>query len=114
FGVLLCDLALCFSSSAPPALSPLSLHAALPILARLVHRGQVAGVHPAVGVDCLSGLVGFVPVPAHHRVAACAQLPGLTARLLGEDRKSTRLNSSHVSISYAVFCLKKKRKRCGN
>src|SRR5689334_23592578 len=29
----------------------------------------------------------------------------------GEDRKSTRLNSSHSSISYAVFCLKKKRKR---
>src|SRR5439155_23874001 len=28
--------------------------------------------------------------------------------LLGEDRKSTRLNSSHVAISYAVFCLKKK------
>src|SRR5699024_12301099 len=28
-----------------------------------------------------------------------------------EDRKSTRLNSSHVSISYAVFCLKKKNKR---
>src|SRR5699024_11903425 len=27
----------------------------------------------------------------------------------GEDRKSTRLNSSHVSISYAVFCLKKKK-----
>src|SRR5207249_7892362 len=29
----------------------------------------------------------------------------------GEDRKSTRLNSSHVSISYAVFCLKKKKKQ---
>src|SRR5689334_23446051 len=29
---------------------------------------------------------------------------------LGEDRKSTRLNSSHSSISYAVFCLKKKKK----
>src|SRR5207249_5565191 len=29
----------------------------------------------------------------------------------GRDRKSTRLNSSHVSISYAVFCLKKKKKR---
>src|SRR5690554_7167887 len=29
---------------------------------------------------------------------------------LGEDRKSTRLNSSHVRISYAVFCLKKKKK----
>src|SRR5699024_11945221 len=28
----------------------------------------------------------------------------------GSDRKSTRLNSSHVSISYAVFCLKKKKK----
>src|SRR5690242_13084021 len=28
-----------------------------------------------------------------------------------EDRKSTRLNSSHMSISYAVFCLKKKKKR---
>src|SRR6267378_480781 len=28
-----------------------------------------------------------------------------------QDRKSTRLNSSHVEISYAVFCLKKKRKR---
>src|SRR5690348_17996614 len=29
---------------------------------------------------------------------------------VGEDRKSTRLNSSHPSISYAVFCLKKKKK----
>src|SRR5438067_3891794 len=29
----------------------------------------------------------------------------------GSDRKSTRLNSSHVSISYAVFCLKKKKKK---
>src|SRR3712207_8998606 len=31
--------------------------------------------------------------------------------LLGEDRKSTRLNSSHANISYAVFCLKKKKKK---
>src|SRR5690242_21791628 len=30
------------------------------------------------------------------------------------DRKSTRLNSSHMSISYAVFCLKKKKKKKGN
>src|SRR5690625_6946995 len=29
----------------------------------------------------------------------------------GRDRKSTRLNSSHVAISYAVFCLKKKKRR---
>src|SRR5699024_11892048 len=36
---------------------------------------------------------------------------GLTGRILGDprDRKSTRLNSSHVSISYAGFCLKKKK-----
>src|SRR3712207_8821621 len=32
------------------------------------------------------------------------------ARILGLDRKSTRLNSSHANISYAVFCLKKKNK----
>src|SRR5690606_40387822 len=31
-----------------------------------------------------------------------------------EDRKSTRLNSSHVKISYAVFCLKKKKKKTHN
>src|SRR5699024_12323918 len=34
----------------------------------------------------------------------------ITNNPLGLDRKSTRLNSSHVSISYAVFCLKKKKK----
>src|SRR3712207_6872518 len=32
-------------------------------------------------------------------------------KLRGEDRKSTRLNSSHANISYAVFCLKKKHNR---
>src|SRR4051812_49799222 len=36
--------------------------------------------------------------------------PNLAARNL-RDRKSTRLNSSHMSISYAVFCLKKKKKK---
>src|SRR3989454_2272896 len=34
-------------------------------------------------------------------------------RLPGQDRKSTRLNSSHLVISYAVFCLKKKNKSHG-
>src|SRR3712207_7820834 len=33
------------------------------------------------------------------------------AQAEGEDRKSTRLNSSHANISYAVFCLKKKKNR---
>src|SRR5262245_63367624 len=35
----------------------------------------------------------------------------IEAQVLDEDRKSTRLNSSHLGISYAVFCLKKKKKR---
>src|SRR5256885_3765427 len=39
-------------------------------------------------------------------------LPGQTL-LVVEDRKSTRLNSSHLVISYAVFCLKKKKSKYG-
>src|SRR5690625_5957234 len=38
-------------------------------------------------------------------------LMGLEREMKRKDRKSTRLNSSHVSISYAVFCLKKKKKQ---
>src|SRR5690625_5854442 len=38
-----------------------------------------------------------------------AQLRPLTRATIHRDRKSTRLNSSHVAISYAVFCLKKKK-----
>src|SRR5947209_10562248 len=34
--------------------------------------------------------------------------------VISEDRKSTRLNSSHANISYAVFCLKKKKKKKNN
>src|SRR5262245_64521942 len=41
-------------------------------------------------------------------VAALGELP--QARALLADRKSTRLNSSHLGISYAVFCLKKKKR----
>src|SRR5690606_40501426 len=36
---------------------------------------------------------------------------GVLLSLFSSDRKSTRLNSSHVKISYAVFCLKKKKKK---
>src|SRR5699024_11722709 len=39
-----------------------------------------------------------------------AEAPGRLNQTGRADRKSTRLNSSHVSISYAVFCLKKKRR----
>src|SRR3712207_7866550 len=38
--------------------------------------------------------------------------PGHREAHHGGDRKSTRLNSSHANISYAVFCLKKKKKDC--
>src|SRR5439155_27160575 len=46
--------------------------------------------------------------PRNGRQAA--KVVELSERLVG-DRKSTRLNSSHVAISYAVFCLKKKKKK---
>src|SRR5258707_4527139 len=42
-------------------------------------------------------------------VAVAAALAG-EPQAVGQDRKSTRLNSSHANISYAVFCLKKKKK----
>src|SRR5438067_4548854 len=49
-----------------------------------------------------------VPTPA----TKCVTRPSVWRQISGRvtDRKSTRLNSSHVSISYAVFCLKKKKK----
>src|SRR4051812_49907157 len=48
----------------------------------------------------------------HRRTEVLDRDPPLAAgdHSHGEDRKSTRLNSSHMSISYAVFCLKKKKK----
>src|SRR5436853_5250491 len=45
---------------------------------------------------------------AQHRIGPIDRLAKSDA---GRDRKSTRLNSSHLGISYAVFCLKKKKKR---
>src|SRR3712207_8729204 len=48
----------------------------------------------------------------HERAAARARLQPLQpVHGAGGDRKSTRLNSSHANISYAVFCLKKKKKK---
>src|SRR5437773_9574213 len=43
--------------------------------------------------------VGLISPPPHHDIYSIEDLA---------DRKSTRLNSSHITISYAVFCLKKK------
>src|SRR3712207_7356342 len=48
---------------------------------------------------------------AGGRPARSAAGPGHDPAFLPEDRKSTRLNSSHANISYAVFCLKKKKTR---
>src|SRR5688572_31586179 len=56
-----------------------------------------AVLHPGPGAD----VVGSVGVVGGDFFAAERE---------GEDRKSTRLNSSHSQISYAVFCLKKKKK----
>src|SRR5437773_9764116 len=48
--------------------------------------------------------------PQHLLVALLEQEGGIVVPVLQRDRKSTRLNSSHITISYAVFCLKKKTK----
>src|SRR5438874_12094832 len=79
-----------FNDPATAEIYTLSLHDALPISAR---DGPRAG--PAAGDR--GGDRRLLPVPRERR------------RI--EDRKSTRLNSSHVEISYAVFCLKKKNRR---
>src|SRR3712207_6889156 len=66
----------------------------------------------AVDVDILPP-VNPVADSAGHTVAAGgrAEAGRLSGRQgVAEDRKSTRLNSSHANISYAVFCLKKKKK----
>src|SRR5437870_11118841 len=44
-------------------------------------------------------------------VAMAASTGAALVSIISLDRKSTRLNSSHVAISYAVFCLKKKKKK---
>src|SRR3712207_8599801 len=48
--------------------------------------------------------------PRIRDLAVCQR--GLFVALYDADRKSTRLNSSHANISYAVFCLKKKKSAC--
>src|SRR5437870_11485216 len=80
-----------FNDTATTEIYTLSLHDALPIFA-----GEQALPVEALGNECRAG----------------ERRPRLLVGHLEEeqDRKSTRLNSSHVAISYAVFCLKKKKK----
>src|SRR5690606_39763557 len=91
-----------------------SLHDALPILALLVYQ-LLASVHIlaalAFDVAVLYFTLGFRQFSHHFteiQLAIKASDLDRARQLLEEDRKSTRLNSSHVKISYAVFCLKKK------
>src|SRR5690348_17905586 len=59
-----------------------------------------------------SGVDGLLARRRRHQHLRLALAPGVGTETLGSgDRKSTRLNSSHPSISYAVFCLKKKKKK---
>src|SRR5690349_24255301 len=79
-------------------------------------EGRDGGVREGAG-DLVRSRELFAPVernqPADRRtessdVEAAELWPDRDARRTRRDRKSTRLNSSHVEISYAVFCLKKK------
>src|SRR5690606_7586105 len=104
-------------------LSPAIVKAAMLTRLTNVSKGK-SGIHKSV-VQLLAELINRDIVPvifAHGGVGASGdlvQLAHLALVLIGEgevlykgerrDRKSTRLNSSHVKISYAVFCLKTKR-----
>src|SRR5437660_12871855 len=76
------------------AIYTLSLHDALPIFP----LRDTAGSDGAVTGDRHGDVVEMV-----------RGVPDVAASAVDGDRKSTRLNSSHVAISYAVFCLKKKK-----
>src|SRR5207249_12074952 len=83
----------------------LSLHDALPI-----SSGRPTAKIAASGLARLSSGRASVHLNASPTTSPpAAQIAPRSAARERSDRKSTRLNSSHVSISYAVFCLKKKK-----
>src|SRR3712207_7193506 len=73
------------------------------------HKGRDVRAAGRVG---LLRVPGRLPARASHRQAGGPRRPAQGVREGLEDRKSTRLNSSHANISYAVFCLKKKNLLC--
>src|SRR5439155_19752927 len=87
---------LLFTYTATTAIYTLSLHDALPICAGRLTEKRLRSSARRSGA--LTRRFGWYPVKSSGERAAPAG-----------DRKSTRLNSSHVAISYAVFCLKKKK-----
>src|SRR3712207_8462675 len=84
-----------FNDTATTEIYTLSLHDALPIS----YKGSIAA--PDQSGASLQELANIDQAAAEQ--AALKAVPGT----IHEDRKSTRLNSSHANISYAVFCLKK-------
>src|SRR3712207_9013225 len=103
-----------FNDTATPEIYTLSLHDALPI-SRLFSSTPACvefWITPPVQPPGLPLWQLPLPLPVRNRrPPAFAELftrTPLVAPLEDTDRKSTRLNSSHANISYAVFCLKKK------
>src|SRR5690349_24175412 len=98
-----------FNAPATPKIYTLSLHDALPISVN-----QLSGTARPMKLTSLYSEFAELRLILRDLAAAGApRLADVTPRHLEEvlaDRKSTRLNSSHVEISYAVFCLKKKKK----
>src|SRR5205807_8668722 len=96
-----------FTTPPTPDLSTLSLHDALPIFPAASFGGRTVAVSP---VPCKTPDWTEQPRESQALVSWCNKQPRniLAASVVGGDRKSTRLNSSHLVISYAVFCLKKK------
>src|SRR3712207_9217178 len=95
-----------FNDTATTEIYTLSLHDALPILVGVADELHVPDPHRARHLE-LRDEVGH-PVQPDHVGHVDVEHRG--ARGADGDRKSTRLNSSHANISYAVFCLKKKKR----
>src|SRR3712207_8048376 len=93
-----------FNDTATTEIYTLSLHDALPISAAGAGRAARGGLSRRPQEAPVVGL----PQGAHSAVPCDLVHGRWVVRGPGEDRKSTRLNSSHANISYAVFCLKKK------
>src|SRR5690606_41539729 len=100
--------------TAPTDIYTLSLHDALPISTLSIDIPDTDEMTD--GMKSLSDAVQGIDAGMGELNKGMAQLQQGIEGLHGgskkyRDRKSTRLNSSHVKISYAVFCLKKKKKR---
>src|SRR3712207_9248940 len=89
-----------FNDTATTEIYTLSLHDALPIFQQ-VHERWLVTARERLGERAFAG--AWTSGQAMTREEAIAHALGTA------DRKSTRLNSSHANISYAVFCLKKKK-----